>query len=110
MIRVVIDASVLLKHLGRAQPGGGSGTHEALSRGDYDFIAPALINYEIMNACSIAHRKGRIGLIYREILNEMFSLEILKKDIDPLRERIFEISCQFSQINASYVAFRGGAM
>jgi predicted nucleic acid-binding protein len=109
MIRVAIDASVLLKAYFRDERG-----HEAAqeliklyARGDYDFMAPSLIAYEIMNACSIAHRKGRIGLdLVREILNEMFSLEILKKDVAPLRERIFEISCHFSRsaYDASYVA------
>jgi predicted nucleic acid-binding protein len=109
MIRVVIDASVLLKAYFRDERGQEAAQElmKLYARGDYDFIAPSLITYEIMNACSIAHREGRIGLdLVREILNAMFSLEILKKDIDPLRERIFEISCQFSQsaYDASYVA------
>jgi predicted nucleic acid-binding protein len=60
-----------------------------------------------VNACSVAHRKGRKRLdLARGILNEMFSLEFLRKYIDPLGERIFEISCRFSQsaYGASYVA------
>ena len=65
MIRVAIDASVLLKAYFRDERG-----HEAAqeliklyARGDYDFMAPSLIAYEIMNACSIATGKGESAWI-----------------------------------------------
>ena len=108
MARIVIDASVLLKAYFRDERGHDSAQDlmKIYARGDYDFMAPSLITYELVNACSVAHRKGRMRLdLAREILNEMFSLEIIKKDVDPLRERILEISCQYRQsaYDASYV-------
>jgi predicted nucleic acid-binding protein len=107
--RIVIDASVLLKAYFRDERGHDSAQDlmKIYARGDYDFMAPSLITYELVNACSVAHRKGRMRLdLAREILNEMFSLEIIKKDVDPLGERILEISCQYRQsaYDASYVA------
>lgn len=109
MARIVIDASILLKAYFRDERGHDAAQDlmKLYARGDYDLLAPSLITYEIMNACSVAHRKGRMRLdLAREILNEMLSLEILKKDVDPLGKRIFEISCKFSQsaYDASYVA------
>ena len=109
MTRVVVDASVLLKAYFRDEHGHDAAQElvKFYARGDYNFIAPSLITYELMNACSIAHRKGRINLdLAKEILEEMLSLEIKKEDVEPLRERILDISSQYnrSAYDASYIA------
>ena len=109
MTRIVVDASVLLKAYFRDERGHDAAQElvKFYARGDYHFIAPTLITYEIINACSIAHRKGRISFnLAKEILTEMLSLEIKKEDVEPLKERILDISCQYnrSAYDASYVA------
>jgi predicted nucleic acid-binding protein len=106
---IVIDASVLLKAYFRDEQGHVEAQElvKIYARGDYSFIAPSLITYEIKNACSIAHRKGRIQLdLARQVMGEMTSLEIQKMDVINLKERIFEIACQFnlSAYDASYIA------
>jgi predicted nucleic acid-binding protein len=109
MATVVVDASLLLKAYFRDERGhaGAQEFMKSYARGDYDLIAPSLLAYEINNACSIAYRKGRVNLdLAREILEEMSSLEILKKDINHLGRRIFDIACQLGQssYDASYIA------
>lgn len=109
MGEIVIDASVLLKAYFRDEQGHAEAQElvKIYARGDYSFIAPSLIIYEIINACSIAHRKGRIHLdLARQVLGEMTSLEIQKMDVTHLKDRIFEIACQFtrSAYDASYIA------
>jgi len=111
--RVVIDASVLLKAYFRDERGHDEARElvKFYARGDTHFIAPTLITYEIMNACSVAHRKGRISLdLAKEILREMLSLEIKKEDVKPLKERILDISSQHnrSAFDASYIALAEG--
>lgn len=109
MSEIVIDASVLLKAYFRDEQGHTEAQElvKFYARGDYSFSAPSLIIYEIINACSIAHRKGRIQLgLAIQVMEEMVSLEIQKVDVAHLKGRIFEISCEFNQsaYDASYIA------
>lgn len=109
MSEIVIDASVLLKAYFRDEQGHTEAQElvKFYARGDYSFLAPSLITYEIMNVCSVAHRKGRIQVgLARQAMEEMLSLEIQKMDVTHLKGRIFEISCQFhpSAYDASYIA------
>ncbi len=109
MSEIVIDASVLLKAYFRDEQGHAEAQElmKFYARGDYSFSAPSLIIYEILNACSVAHRKGRIQLrLANQVMEEMLSLEIQKMDVTHLKGRIFGISCQFNQsaYDASYIA------
>ena len=79
MADIVIDASVLLRAYFRDEQGHASAQElmKFYARGDYRFSAPSLIIYEIINACSIAHRRGRILLdLASQAMEEMISLEI----------------------------------
>ena len=109
MSEIVIDASVLLKAYFRDEQGHAEAQElvKIYARGDCSFIAPCLLIYEIINACSIAHRKGSIHLdLASQVMREMTSLEIQKMDVSHLKDRIFEITCQFnlSAYDASYIA------
>ena len=108
-MNIVIDASVLLKAYFRDES-GHSAAQELIkyyARGECNFIAPSLITYEIINACVVAHKKGRIDLdLVKEVLHEMLLLEIRREEVEHLAHRIFDISRRYnrSAYDASYIA------
>ncbi|MEW6328020.1 MAG: type II toxin-antitoxin system VapC family toxin [Thermodesulfobacteriota bacterium] len=108
-IKIVIDASALLKAYFKDESGHSAAQEliRSYARGECNFIAPSLITYEIINACLVAHRKGRIALeLAKEALEEMLLLEIRREGVEQLAPRIFDISCRYkrSAYDASYIA------
>jgi len=108
-IKIVIDASALLKAYFKDESGHSAAQEliKSYARGECSFIAPSLITYEIVNACVVAHRKGRIALgLVRETLEEMLLLEIRREEVEHLAPRILDISCRYnrSAYDASYIA------
>jgi predicted nucleic acid-binding protein len=108
-MNIVIDASVLLKAYFKDESGHSAAQEliKSYARGECNFIAPSLITYEIINACIVAHRKGRIALdLVKEVLDEMLLLEIRREEVEHLTDRIFEISHRYnrSAYDASYIA------
>lgn len=108
-IKIVIDASALLKAYFKDESGHSAAQEliKSYARGECNLIAPSLITYEIINACVVAHRKGRIALdLVKETLEEMLSLEIRREEVEHLARRIFDISCRYnrSAYDASYIA------
>ncbi len=106
---IVIDSGVLVK----AYFSDEDGHTEAQSLiGDYatgniTFQAPTLITYEIINACLVASRMARFPKKKaKELMDEMLGIEIIKEDIDPLKDRIFEISAKYnrSAYDGAYIA------
>ena len=72
-MNIVIDASVLLKAYFKDESGHSAAQEliKSYAKGECNFIAPSLITYEIINACVVAHRKGRIALdLVKEALDE----------------------------------------
>ena len=106
---IVIDASVLLKAYFKDELGHEAAQElmKSYASGECNFLAPSLITYEIINACIVANRRGRIELeLVRELLDEMLSLDIAKKDVGHLSERIWEFSMRYgvSAYDGSYLA------
>lgn len=106
---IVIDASVLLKAYFQDESGhfAAQALIKSYARGECDFIAPSLITYEMINACVVAHRKGRIPLdVAKEVLDEMLLLEIRTEEVGHFSSRIFDISRRYkrSAYDASYIA------
>lgn len=106
---IVIDASVLLKAYFRDESGHFAAQEliKSYARGEYDFMAPSLITYEIVNACVVAYRTGRIALdLAKEVLDEMLLLEIRREEVGHLSSRIFDISRRYKRTayDASYIA------
>jgi predicted nucleic acid-binding protein len=108
-VTVVIDSGVLLK----AYFPDEEGYKEAqtlisdYARGNIIFHAPTLISYEIINACLVASRMARFPKkISKELMDEMFGIEIIKEDIDRLKDRIFDISVKYdrSAYDGAYIA------
>lgn len=106
---IVIDSGVLLK----AYFPDEEGHTEAQSlisdyaRGNITFHAPTLITYEIINACLVASRMARFPKkMAKELMNEMLGIEIIKEDIDHLKDRIFDISVKYnrSAYDGAYIA------
>ncbi len=63
------------------------------ARGNIAFHTPNLITYEIINACLVAARMARFPKERaKELMEEMIGIEIVKEDIEPLKDRIFDIS------------------
>jgi len=106
---IVIDASVLLKAYFQDESGhvAAQALIRSYARGECDFIAPSLITYEMINACLVAHRKGRIPLdVAKGLLEEMLLLEIRTEEVRHLSSRIFDIARRYkrSAYDASYIA------
>ncbi len=106
---IVIDSGVLLK----AYFSDEEGHTEAQSlikdyaRGAIIFHAPALITYEIINVCLVASRMARFPEEKaKELMDEMLGIEIIKENIEPLKDRIFDISAKFSRsaYDGAYIA------
>ncbi len=106
---IVIDSGVLLK----AYFSDEEGHTEAQSlisdyaRGNITFYAPTLITYEIINACLVASRMARFPKKRaKELMNEMLGIEIIREDIEPLKDRIFDISTSHSRsaYDGAYIA------
>ncbi len=106
---VVIDSGALLK----AYFADEEGHREAQTLikdyaiGNVIFHAPALITYEMINACIVATRMTRFPKEKaKELMAEMLDIEIVKEDIEPLKDRIFDISVKYkrSAYDGAYVA------
>lgn len=109
MISIVVDSSVLLK----AYLPDEEGHQEAknlmrdYSQGTVALYAPSLITYEIINACLIASRMARLQKEKaRELMSEILGVELVKEDIDALKERIFDLAAKYgrSAYDGAYVA------
>lgn len=108
-MNIVVDSGVLLK----AYFPDEEGHTEAQSlisdyaRGKITFHAPALITYEIINACLVASRMARFPKNKaKELMDEMLEIEIGREDIDHLKGRIFDISVKYSRsaYDGAYIA------
>ncbi len=106
---IVVDSGVLLKAYFSDEEGHAEAQSliSDYARGVIIFYAPALITYEIINACLVASRMARFpeGKA-KELMDEMLEIEIIKEDIEPLKDRIFDISVRFSRsaYDGAYIA------
>jgi predicted nucleic acid-binding protein len=109
MISIVVDSSVLLK----AYLPDEEGRQEAqnlmrdYARGIVTLYAPSLITYEIVNACLVASRMARLKKEKAiELMNEILGVELVKVEIDALKERIFDLASKYgrSAYDGAYVA------
>src|SRR4030066_358045 len=106
---ITIDSGVLLKayfpdETGHAEAQSLIGDY---ARGNITFHAPNLIAYEIINACLVASRMARFPKERaKELMGEMLGIEIAREDIEPLKERIFDISTKhnISAYDGAYIA------
>lgn len=106
---IVIDSGVLLNAYFPDEEGHreAQGLIADYARGDATFCAPALITYEIINACLVASRMARFPKEKaKELMTEMLGIEIIKEDIEPLKDRIFDISAKhrISAYDGAYIA------
>jgi len=88
---VVIDSRVLLKAYFPDEEGHRESQSliNDYARGNIIFYAPTLITYEIINACLVASRMARFPKkMARELMKEMFEIEIIKEDISYLEPDI----------------------
>ncbi len=106
---ITIDSGVLLKAYFPDEEGHKEAQRliSDYARGTITFYAPSLLAYEILNACLVALRMARFPKERaKDLMNEMLGIEIVKEDIEPLRERIFDISAKYgtSAYDGAYVA------
>ncbi len=106
---IVIDSGVLLKAYFPDEEGHieAQGIIKDYARGNIIFHAPSLITYEIINACLVASRMARFpNERAKELMDEMLGIEIIKEDIKPLKDRIFDISTKHSRsaYDGAYIA------
>jgi len=109
MMSLVVDSGVLLK----AYLPDEEGREEAqnlikdYARGTVMLHAPSLITYEIINACLVASRMARLRKeTAKELMEEMLAIELVREDINALKERIFDLSVKYgrSAYDGAYVA------
>lgn len=106
---IVIDSGVLLKAYFPDEDGHTEAQNiiSDYARGNIIFHAPALITYEIINACLVASRMARFPKkVAKEIMSEILQIEIIKEDIDHLKDMIFDIAEKYcrSAYDAAYIA------
>ncbi|GBE05932.1 MAG TPA: PIN domain-containing protein [Nitrospirae bacterium] len=106
---IVIDSGVLLKAYFSDEDGHTEAQNliSDYAKGNITFHAPSLITYEIINACLVASRMARFPKKRaKELMNEMLGIEIIKEDIGPLKDRIFDISTKHSTsaYDGAYIA------
>lgn len=106
---IVIDSGVLLKAYFSDEEGHREAQNliSDYAKGNITFHAPALIAYEIINACLVASRMARFPKkMAKELMNEMLGIELIKEDIEPLKDRIFDISTKYSTsaYDGAYIA------
>lgn len=106
---IVIDAGVLLKayFYDEEVHTEAQSLIRDYARGNITFYAPTLIPYEIINACLVALRMARFPKEKaKELMDEMLGIEIIKENIEPLKDRIFDISTKYhiSAYDGAYVA------
>ncbi len=106
---VVIDSGVLLKAYFPDEEGYKEAQNIIgdYAKGNIIFHAPTLISYEIINACLVASRRARFPKkVAKELMNEILGIEIVKEDIDQLKDRIFDICVKYdrSAYDGAYIA------
>ena len=108
-MNIVVDSCVLLKAYFSDEEGHTEAQKliSDYARGNIVFYAPSLITYEIINSCLVASRMARFPQeMARELMDEMLGIEIIKEDIEPLKEKIFDISVKYgrSAYDGAYAA------
>lgn len=106
---IVIDSGVLLKAYFPDEECHTEAQNliSDYAKGNIIFQAPALITYEIINACLVASRMARCPKkAAKEIMSEILEIEIIKEDIDHLKGIIFDIAEKYSKsaYDAAYIA------
>ncbi len=106
---IVVDSGVLLKAYFPDEEGHKEAQNliNDYARGNIKFYAPSLITYEMINACLVASRMARFPKERaRELMGEMLGIEIIKEDIEPLKDKIFEIAAKHSRsaYDGAYIA------
>ena len=106
---ITIDSGVLLKAYFPDETGHTEAQNliSDYARGAVTFHAPNLITYEIINACLVASRMARFPKERaKELMGEMLGIEIAREDIEPLKDRIFDISTKhnISAYDGAYIA------
>ncbi|MBI4710246.1 MAG: type II toxin-antitoxin system VapC family toxin [Nitrospirae bacterium] len=106
---IVVDSGVILKAYFSDEDGHAEAQRliADYAKGSLTFHAPSLITYEIINACLVASRMARFPKNRaKELMEEMLDIEIIKKDIEHLKTRIFDISVKYSKsaYDSAYMA------
>lgn len=106
---LVIDSGILLKAYFPDEEGHKEAQNliKDYARGSITFFAPTLITYEIINACLVASRMARFPKKrIKELIEAMLGIELVKEDIESIKDRIFDISSKYSisAYDGAYIA------
>lgn len=108
-MEIVVDASCVIMAYFKDEEGHSHAQklmadHAA---GEISFIAPSLIAYELISACSVAVRRKRISAdLGKRLLTELLGLEIAMAEIQYLQSTVFDLSLKhiLSAYDSSYIA------
>ncbi|OQY97776.1 MAG: hypothetical protein B6D35_14170 [Candidatus Brocadia sp. UTAMX2] len=109
MKRIVVDASVVLKWYLDDEDHGQKAVHllTGYISGEFDMIAPSLLEYEVINGLMVARKKGRIDeeKIFSAI-EGFINLGIKQKNLAHLYPKLFYYGKTYhcTAYDASYIA------
>ncbi|SDT33953.1 type II toxin-antitoxin system VapC family toxin [Microlunatus soli] len=101
---IVVDASAMVEALIGKDP--DDGLLEAL---EGDLAAPHVLDVEVLSAIRILTLGRKLNASSaHQAISDHFAFSILRQEIEPLAERIWDLRHQFTSYDASYIALAEG--